>query len=125
METISKQAILDKTHYGLTIYSHILRLYYPDEIVLRLVERDCGTSRNPFNANHKTLHVFIEKENILGNAFDKEFARHEDSENAVSAGDAFSFAELHYKQSLTPISTIHSRSIIRNSAIHSLAQCAV
>jgi hypothetical protein len=29
----------------------------------------------------------------------KEFARHEDTENAIPAGDAFSFAELHYKQS--------------------------
>jgi hypothetical protein len=34
----------------------------------------------------------------LGNVFDKEFVRHEDSENAVPAGDAFGFAELHYKQ---------------------------
>ena len=54
--------------------------------------------RNPFNTNRETLHIFIEKENVLGNALDKEFACHEDSENAVPAGDAFSFAELHYKQ---------------------------
>ena len=37
-----KEAILSKTHYGLGIYSHILRQYYPDEVVLKLVERDCG-----------------------------------------------------------------------------------
>jgi hypothetical protein len=98
METISKQAILSKTHYGLSIYSQILRLHYPDNVVLHLVERDCGLCRNPFNANRKTLHIFIYKENILGNAMDKEFARHEDSENAIPAGDAFDFAELHYKQ---------------------------
>ena len=96
---ISKESILSRTHYGLGIYSHILRQYYPDEIVLRLVERDCGLCRNPFNSNKETLHIFIKKENILGNAFDKEHARHEDSENAISAGDAFDFAELHYKQS--------------------------
>jgi hypothetical protein len=99
MNTISKESILSKTHYGLGIYSHILRLYYPNEIVLRLVGRDCGLCRNPFNANKETLHIFIEKENVLGNVFDKEFARHEDSENAITAGDAFGFAELHYKQS--------------------------
>lgn len=29
---------------------------------------------------------------------DKEFARHTDIENAIPAGDAFDFAELHYKQ---------------------------
>ena len=33
------------------------------------------------------------------NVLDKEFARHSDSENAIPAGDAFDFAELHYKQS--------------------------
>jgi hypothetical protein len=65
---------------------------------MRLVERDCGLCRNPFNSNKKTLHIFIEKENVLGNSFDKEFACHEDSENAIPADDAFGFAELHYKQ---------------------------
>ena len=95
---VSKEKILSKTHYGLSIYSHILRLYYPDEIVMRLVGRDCGLCRNPFNSNRETLHIFIEKENVLGNSFDKEFAKHTDSANAIPAGDAFGFAELHYKQ---------------------------
>jgi hypothetical protein len=58
---VSKEEILNKTHYGLNIYSHILRLYYPDEIVMRLVGRDCGLCRNPFNANRETLHIWIEK----------------------------------------------------------------
>jgi hypothetical protein len=150
MNAISKESILRKTHYGLTIYSHILQLYYPDEVVIKLKERDCGLCRNPFNSNKETLHIFIHKENILSNAMDKElscqreqnsssfevmpsaadnaqseFARHEDSEiscqreqrqsclamssaaeiachndmqNAIPAGDAFDFAELHYKQ---------------------------
>ena len=35
----------------------------------------------------------------MENAWDKEFARHEDTQNAIPAGDAFDFAELHYKQS--------------------------
>jgi hypothetical protein len=98
MGTISKQAILDKTHYGLNIYSHILQSYYPGAIVLSLSGRTCAPARNPFNNDKPTLQVFIEKENVLGNSFDKEFARHEDSENAIPAGDAFGFAELHYKQ---------------------------
>ena len=94
VETINK--IL--TELNCDIYSHILRLYYPDEVVMRLVKRDCSLCRNPFNANKETLHIWIEKENILGNAMDKEHARHEDSTNAIPAGDAFGFAELHYKQ---------------------------
>jgi hypothetical protein len=44
------------------------------------------------------LHIWIEKEDILHTVFDKEHARHEDSENAIPVGDAFDFAELHYKQ---------------------------
>lgn len=99
METISKQAILDKTHYGLNIYSHILQSYYPGAIVLSLLGRTCAPARNPFNNDKPTLQVFIEKENVLGNSLDSEFAKHTDTENAIAAGDAFSFAELHYKQS--------------------------
>jgi hypothetical protein len=98
MTAIDRESILAKTHYGLSIYSHILRLYYPDDVVLRLVGRDCGLCRNPLNSNKETLHIFIVKENVLGNALDKEFARHEDSANAIHSGDAFDFAELYYKQ---------------------------
>ncbi len=99
MEARSKEAILSKTHYGIGIYAHILRLYYPDETVLSLSGRTCSPAKNPFNADKSTLNIFIEKEAVLGNALDKEFARHSDSENAIPAGDAFDFAELHYKQS--------------------------
>jgi hypothetical protein len=94
---VSKEGILDKTHYGLNIYSHILRLYYPDEVVMRLVGRDCGLCRNPFNANKESLHIWIEKTDPA-NAMSAEFSRHEDSASAIPAGDAFDFAELHYKQ---------------------------
>lgn len=124
MEARSKEAILSKTHYGIGIYAHILRLYYPGETVLSLSGRTCSPTKNPFNADKSTLNIFIEKETVLGNVLDKEFscqreqnsnsfgvlssaaenarsefARHSDSENAIPAGDAFDFAELHYKQS--------------------------
>lgn len=99
MEARSKEAILSKTHYGIGIYAHILRLYYPSETVLSLSGRTCSPTKTPFNADKSTLNIFIEKESVLGNALDKEFARHSDSENAIPAGDAFDFAELHYKQS--------------------------
>ena len=92
-----KQAILSKTHYGLGIYSHILRQYYPNEIALKLVKRDCGISRNPFNYNKETLHIWIEKTDP-NDVTSKEYAHHEDKENAIPAGDPFTFAEQHYKQ---------------------------
>jgi len=91
--------ILDKTHYGIGIYAHVLRLYYPNETVLSLSGRTCSPTKNPFNADRPTLNIFIYKENVLGNAWDKEFARHEDTQNAIPAGNAFDFAELHYRQS--------------------------
>ena len=99
MEARNKEAILSKTHYGIGIYAHILRLYYPDQTVLSLSGRTCSPTKNPFNADKPTLNIFIEKENIVGNALDKERACHEDKQNAIPAGDAFAFAELHYKQS--------------------------
>ena len=99
MEARSKEAILSKTHYGIGIYAHILRLYYPDQTVLSLSGRTCSPTKNPFNADKPTLNIFIHKENIVGNALDKERARHSDSQNAIPTGDAFDFAELHYKQS--------------------------
>lgn len=99
MEARSKEAVLSKTHYGIGIYAHILRLYYPGETVLSISGRTCSPTKNPFNADKPTLNIFIHKENIVGNALDKERARHSDSQNAIPAGDAFDFAELHYKQS--------------------------
>lgn len=90
---------MSKTHYGIGIYAHILSLYYSNETVLSLSGRTCLPAKNPFNANKPTLNIFILKENVLGNALDREFVRHEDSENAIPAGDSFYFAELHYKQS--------------------------
>ena len=99
MEAINKQQILSKTNYGLLIYSHILQKYYPNQTVLSLSGRTCSPTKNPFNADKPTLNISIFKENVMGNAMDREFARHEDNENAIPAGDAFEFAELHYKQS--------------------------
>lgn len=98
MEAISKEAVLSKTQYGIGIYAHILSLYYPNKIVLSLSGRTCSPAKNPFNADKSTLKIFIYKENILGNAMDKEFAQHTDSDNSIPAGDAFDFAELHYEQ---------------------------
>ncbi len=99
MVEINKLAILSKTHYGIGIYAHILSIYYPNQTVLSLSGRTCLPAKNPFNADKPTLNIFIEKENVLGNAWDKEYAVHYDEENAIPAGNAFDFAELHYKQS--------------------------
>lgn len=84
---ISKEDILDKTHYGLNVYAHILRKYYPDQTVLSLSGRDCSPAKNPFNQSKVTLKVCIQNNKAI----------HFDSDRAIPEGDAFDFAELHYK----------------------------
>lgn len=98
MGSVSKEAILNKMHYGTNIYSHILREYYPDEVVMTITGRDCGLCRNPFNSNKETLHIWISKTDPT-NVMSSEVACHEDTQNSIPAGDAFDFAGLHYKQS--------------------------
>jgi hypothetical protein len=116
--------ILHTTHYGIGIYAHVLSLYYPDQTVLSLSGRTCLPAKNPFNANRPTLKIVID---VKTNPRPSEFVQHSDSEiscqqeqsasslvtmpcaaeiacyfdtqNAIPAGNAFDFAELHYKQS--------------------------
>ncbi len=99
MERIDKQAVLHRTHYGIGIYSHILRECFPeDEVVMRLSGRDCGLCRNPFAEGASTLHVFIVK-SAPANAMSAEYAKHTTTDHSIPDGDAFAFAELHYHQS--------------------------
>ena len=91
----NKAIILGATHYGLGIYAHILRKYYPNDTVLHLVGRDCGLCRNPFANGEANLHIWIEKTNSEGSSSD-ELARHHDASGTIPDGDAFTFAEQHY-----------------------------
>jgi hypothetical protein len=92
---ITKIDILNATHYGLGIYAHILRAYYPNETVLHLVGRDCGLCHNPFANGESNLHIWIEKSNPDDPTSD-ECARHHDPSGTIPDGDAFIFAEQHY-----------------------------
>src|SRR5690625_7516112 len=83
---INKEAILNKTHYGLNIYAYVLRQYYP-EIVLSLKGRDCGITRNLFNGRKRTLQI-----NIVDYV-----DRHYDTELTDFKGDIFDFASYHFK----------------------------
>lgn len=84
---ISREAILDKTHYGLKIYAYVLRQYYPKTTVLSLKGRDCGIVRNPFNGGKETLRIHI----------DGVIAAHRDTELETFKGDVFDFAQYHFK----------------------------
>jgi hypothetical protein len=78
--------ILDQTHYGLKIFSSILREYYPGETVLSIVGKDCKPTKNPFNENKCTLSIHV---------IDC-IAKYMDLENAIPVGDVFDFAARHY-----------------------------
>lgn len=86
MEPMDKETILRKTHYGLNIYSHILRCYYPEQTVLSISGRTCAPTRNPFNGNRMTL-------NISNHDWIFYF---EDAELPDFKGNPFDFAAHHY-----------------------------
>lgn len=84
---IKEKDILDKTHYGLNIYSHILRVYYPDETVVRLSGKECDPTKNPFNENKLTLKLINEDWVFM----------YSDLEQKEFNGNPFDFAALHYQ----------------------------
>jgi hypothetical protein len=83
---IQEKDVLHETHYGLNIYAHILREYYPDEVVIKLSGKECAPARNPFNGNKITLHIFYR---------DGMFCFFDDDLSDFK-GDPFDFAEKHY-----------------------------
>lgn len=90
---ITRNEILLRTHYGTKIYSHYMRRYFPDRIVMHLVGRDCGNCPNPFNEGKESLHVWHEK--IYPERFlSPEISRHHDLSGHISDGDCFDFAAL-------------------------------
>ena len=86
---IEEKDILHETHYGLNIYAHILRKYYPDEVVIELSGKKCKPTRNPFNGNKVTLN--ISNQNWI--------FYFEDAELPDFKGNPFGFAAHHYQLS--------------------------
>jgi len=86
---IEEKQILHNTHYGLNIYAHILRKYYPDEVVIELSGKTCKPTRNPFNGDKITL-------NISNHDWIFYF---EDAELPEFKGNPFDFAAHHYQLS--------------------------
>lgn len=84
---LSRETIIDKTHYGINIYAYVLSECYPGKTVLSLRGRDCGLTQNPFNEDKETLSV-----KIINN-----LAVHSDAELQDFKGDAFDFAQLHFQ----------------------------
>ena len=79
--------ILDKSNYGLNIYAHILRQFYPSEVVISLSGRQCKPARNPFLGNSETL-IITNIDNVF---------LYTDSTDANFKGNPFDFAAFYYK----------------------------
>lgn len=83
---ITEKDILDVTHYGMKIYAHILRLYYPAETVLYLSGNQCKPAKNPFKGNTQTLNIYLKDWVFVYTDFD----------DPEFSGNPFTFAALHY-----------------------------
>jgi len=84
----NRAIILDKTHGGLFIYSHILQQFYPEGTVLHLSGKQCKPARNPFLGGFDTLNIFNSDGVFLfTDAVDQDFH-----------GDPFDFANRLYKK---------------------------
>lgn len=94
-KTIDKATLLRRTMWGVDIYAHILRKFYPDETVIKVVGRDCGISKNPFAGGARTLHIWFQRNNPEGQ-LSEETAYHRDLFGAIPDGTALDFAELYY-----------------------------
>jgi VirE N-terminal domain. len=84
---IKESDIIAKTHYGLNIYSLVLRQFYPNEVVISLSGRQCKPARNPFLGNSETL-IITNIDNVF---------LYTDSSDANFKGNPFDFASLYYK----------------------------
>lgn len=95
---INRTTILSRTLYGADIYSHIIREKFPDEIVMTVKGRDCGTIRNPFHDWEPSLKIDIIRLSPEKKLSD-ELAVHHDLSGTIPDGDAFDFAQLYYGKS--------------------------
>ncbi len=86
---ITRQHILQKTHYGLRIYSYILRQFFPNETVLYVNGRECKPTFNPFSpVTTRSLHI-----EIVNN-----IAVYRDNALKKFQGGPFDFAQLYFQE---------------------------
>lgn len=115
---LSRNTILSKTNYGLNIYAHVLRSFYPNEVVIHLSGKSCQPTRNPFTDGAQTL--------IIENR-DGAFC-YSDSVNPNFKGDPFDFATLLFKLTgddlLAKIDDELGLNIASGSPFYGKAQCA-
>ena len=85
-----KNAVLRATHYGIDIYKHVLRLFYPENYQWKN-DGSAIMVKNPYNENSPTLQIKIHP------TVNSKIARHFDVAKPDFNGDCFDFAALYYK----------------------------
>lgn len=85
---ITRKTILSKTHYGLKIYSYILRQFYPEQTVLFVSKYACKPTFNPFTLEN-TRSLFIKVVNHQ--------AVYQDLVDPRFQGTVFDFAQLYFQ----------------------------
>jgi len=83
---LTEMDILDRTNYGLNVYSHILRQFYPGTTVLYLSGSECKPARNPFSNGSESLSIYLEDGVFI----------FEDTLDPDFWGSPFDFAERYY-----------------------------
>lgn len=95
---IDRHTILRCTLWGVDIYAHILRQYYPEESVIKVVGRDCGICRNPFALDFAALHYGQTGQELLDTLnremhlhLDREQSQYASATQTAYCGPKFSF----------------------------------
>jgi len=101
---ITKKHILSKTHYGLNIYSYILKQYPSEETIgLSISNRECKPVNNPFLPQYRgSLKISV----VNGNAV------YHDLTDDSFKGDVFDFAQLHFKTTTEDELLIHINDVL-------------
>ena len=101
---ITKKHILSKTHYGLNIYSYILKQYPSEEAIgLSISNRECKPVNNPFLPQYRgSLKISV----VNGNAV------YQDLTDDSFKGDVFDFAQLHFKTATEDELLIHINDVL-------------
>lgn len=81
------KAIIKATFYGLYIYRNILAGFYPGEEILKVENKDCLPTRNPYNKNKPTLIIYRGDNEYL----------YRDEELKGFKGGPLDFAAYHYQ----------------------------
>lgn len=92
---ISRQDIINKTCYGLNLYSHVIRLEHEPEAGLRVSFPDCGLWPNPFDEYRRSLHITVVKQNPE-QKLSYYIALHHDESGHIPDGNAIDFAGLYF-----------------------------